>query len=96
MLMNHSDSQGIGIVGIGYGGLFFIDEYLSRIRMVQPEENVHQSALTSSVLTQEAVDFLLSHDEINPVIGAYRPKTFDDSNHSDCVHIFLLYLSGLS
>ena len=54
MLMYHSDSQPIGIIGIGNGCLFLINVNLSRIRMIQPEKDIHQGAFAGSVAADEA------------------------------------------
>lgn len=70
---------------------FFIDEYLSASGWYSPKCSSECSYQFR--FTQKAVDFLLSHDEINPSLARTGPK-HDDSNHSDCVHIFLLYLSA--
>lgn len=87
--------NGIGIIGIGNGCLFLINVNLSRIRMIQPEKDIHQGAFAGSVLPQETVDLLVLYGKVNAVVGPYRPKTFYNANHFDCVHTCLLSLSSV-
>ena len=94
VLMDHSDSQRVGILGGADGNLPAILEDLTAIRLVDAGEHVHQCSLTASVLTQKAEDFSSVDLEIDLVVGDNGAEGLPDVPQFNCA-IGLHLLSSL-
>ena len=56
-----------------------VDQYFTRIRFVQPVQDVHQRGLAGAVFAQQGVDFSLAQVEIYLVIGQHTRELFGDA-----------------
>ena len=81
VLMDHSDSQTVCIVGILDLNLLavFLDHAL--FRLVKPEQNTHQRTLSGSVLTQQRMDLSFFQLQSDVVIGLDPGKLLCDVKH---------------
>ena len=59
VLVHHTDLERGRVVGVVYLDLYAVLAYLARLRLVQAEENAHESGLACAVFTEQSVDLAL-------------------------------------
>ena len=94
MLMHHSDSKCIGVIGVVDFNLPAIDFDLSLLRLIQAEQNTHEGGFAGSVFSQQRVDFALFNLQRHIVVGFKAAKPFCDIVHLNyIVHAVPPFLS---
>ena len=83
MLVDHAQPVSDGVAGTGKPNGLSIDPNHSLVRVVNPEEDVHQGRFSCAVFTEEGVDFALAHGEIHSIVGHHTGKAFHDAEHLD-------------
>ena len=83
VLVDHADSQVVGIVGVFDVHLFAVLADLALLGLVEAEEHAHEGALASAVLPQERVDLALFQLQGDIVIGHDAGETLGDVEHFD-------------
>ena len=81
VLVHHSDTEAVGIVGVFYLDLFavFFDNAL--FRLIKAEQNAHQGALACSVFAEQGVYLALFELKGNIIIGDYARKALCYMQH---------------
>ena len=89
MLVNHSDSEIKGIVGAVYMDFLAPHLYHTPVRMIETEENTHESTFSSTVLSEYRVNLALFHLQGYIIICYYSGEFLANSDHLDYVtHYF--------
>src|SRR4051794_32040651 len=60
-----------------------VNQGFALIRVVEPEEDVHQRRFARTVFTEERVNFAMGNAEIDAVVRNHAGESFDDSSHFD-------------
>ena len=89
MLMNHTASKIIGIVGIPDHDFLSVFADLAFLRLIEAEEHGHQSGFTGTVLTQQSVDFSLFQLERDVIVGNNAREPFGNMQHFDGIGFVL-------
>ena len=74
MLVHHADAGRDGIPGRMQLQPLAVDEHFTRRRCVKPIEDVHESGLAGSVLTEQGNDLAFSNVEVDVVVGEHTRK----------------------
>src|SRR5215212_3583867 len=61
-----------------------IDPDLTFVRVVEPEQDVHQGRFAGAVLAQQSVNLAATNRELDAVIGHDTGEPLDDPPHLDC------------
>ena len=85
MLMYHTDSQSVCIIGIldMYG--FPVFPYLSFLRLIQSEQHTHQCRFPCAVFTQKGMDLAFFQLQCNVIICHNTGKSLGYIQHFNCV-----------
>ncbi|MEZ4624320.1 MAG: hypothetical protein R2843_05895 [Thermomicrobiales bacterium] len=83
MLMDHAKSVSDGIARTGKRTGAPLTRNHPFVRVVNPEEDVHQGRFSGAVFTEEGVDFALAHGEIHSIVGHHTGKALHDAEHLD-------------
>ena len=83
VLVHHADVQGGGIVGVIDPDLLTILLDNSLFRLVQAEQDAHQSGLARAVLAQKGVDLAALQLERHVIIGLDAGEFLGDVQHFD-------------
>jgi hypothetical protein len=57
VLVNHTDSQGIRVIGVIDGNTFPIFVNLPLLRLVKPEKHTHQGGFSRAIFPEQRMDF---------------------------------------
>lgn len=95
MLMDHADAVFDGLAGIVDGDLAAVDFDPALIRLIEAEENVHQSRLAGPVFAQDDVDGVFVNVQADVVQGLELAKAFAYPIDDKVVHVVRLeYVFG--
>ena len=81
VLVNHANSAGDGIRGIGDLDRFSIEQDFAFIRAGQSVENIHERRLARAVFAKQGVDLPGLHIQIDMVVGDDTREALGDSAH---------------
>jgi hypothetical protein len=81
MLMYHPQALSDGIMGGSKSHRLAAQQNLSRIRLVQAIQDIHQGGLTGPVFAQECMNFALAQVEIDASIGENTGESLGDLAH---------------
>ncbi len=79
MLVNHPDPAVDGFVWAGEVNFLALDADRAFVGVVQPVDNVHQSAFSRAVFAQQRQDFAPVERQIDIVIGEDARKTLGNA-----------------
>ena len=94
VLVNHADTQRVGVVRIPDLHLPAILADLPLLRLVETEEHAHQGRFPGSVLSQQGVNLTFAQLQSDPVIGDNPRKPLGDIQHFHCVIFHFLHMSS--
>ena len=89
MLVDHSDPEIIGNVGIRDVHLFTPHADLTLFRLIESEQHVHQRGLTGSIFTKKRMNFTLFELESNIVVSYDAWELLADIQHLDYIIHFI-------
>ena len=92
MLMYHSNAQVICIVWIFDLNFLSIFVDLALFRLIQTEQNTHQSGFTCSIFAKQSVDFTFFQLKCDIIICDDSGKTLGYSQHFNCIFTHLRFL----
>src|SRR5688500_1346855 len=84
MLMDHRQSGEHGIARALESNRLTVDPDLPFVRVVEPEQDVHQGRFAGPVLAEQRVNLTATNGELDAVIGDDAGKPLDDLPHLDC------------
>ncbi len=92
VLVHHADAQCRGDVGVLDEHLLPVEEDLTAVGAVRPEENRHQRRFSRTVFTKQGMNLPWSHLEGHVVVCNDTGEGLGDSPHLDCIftHLWLL------
>ena len=85
MLMDHTDMQGGGVVGIVDLDLFAVLFDDAFVRLIEAEEHAHQRGFAGAVFAQQGVNLAPAQLQRNVVVGLDPRKFLGDVEHFDNV-----------
>ena len=91
MLMNHSDTEIIRVIGVIYLNLNTVFFYRSSLRLIKTEKNAHKRRLSGSVFTEQGVNLTFFKLQGNVVVCYYTGKNLCDVQHFYCVLLIQNY-----
>ncbi len=84
MLVDHRQPGEHGISRALEPHRLTVDPDLAFVRVVQPEQDVHQGRFAGAVLAQQRVDLAATNGELDAVVGDDPGEPLDDPPHLDC------------
>ena len=81
VLVDHADAQFLGVLGRIDGHFPAVYKNLTRIRLVDAGEHVHQSGLAGTVLSQQGQNLTGTDLQIDCVVGNHRAEALGDATH---------------
>ncbi len=81
MLVDHADPVVDGVVHTGELHLLAAHADRSGIGLVEPEDDVHERALSGAVLAEEAVDLALIEREVDVLVGDHARERLGHTAH---------------
>ena len=84
MLVDHGQPGEHGIARALEPHRLTVDPDLALVRVVQPEQDVHQGRFAGAVLAEQGVDLAATNGELDAVVGDDAGESLDDPPHLDC------------
>ena len=94
MLVNHAKTGLDRLPGVVEMHRLAVDEDFAFVRVVEPEQEVHQRRLAGAVFAKQGVDLARPDREVDAIVGDDPGKPLDDVAHRHGVGRVLAILIG--